>query len=110
MVEDSYNFSEPLEDWTTYTKEDDASHPLHEYQLEDLLPSSFYQIEIRARNAMGTSDPNSDFIFSTTTGMNISLVLMIYTYLEHCHRYVHIFSISAGMYIYLAPLLVCTYL
>src|SRR5688572_347972 len=62
----SFNISQPLVDWTVFQTDD---LPLHYYKLEDLDPLSYYELEIRAENNMGWSEPNKQFVFVTAEGM-----------------------------------------
>ena len=58
----------PEEAWTRRLVEDDAEQPMLYYKLLGLMPDSEYQVEIRARNNVGWSLPNSEFIFRTAKG------------------------------------------
>jgi hypothetical protein len=68
VVDGTFNFTEPLEDWISYTEHNNVDHPVIHHKLEDLEPDSYYQLEIMAKNSLGKSDPNALFIFRTAAG------------------------------------------
>lgn len=72
VVDGTFNFTEPLEDWISYTEYDNADRPVLRHRLEDLEPDCYYQLEIRARNSMGKSDANALFIFRTASGQLVT--------------------------------------
>jgi len=65
VVEGTYNFSEPLVDWTWYVVDEHRDDPLSHHTLDDLKPRSFYELRVTAVNELGRSDVDSQFIFST---------------------------------------------
>ena len=65
MVDGTYNFSEPLVDWIWYEVTEDFDRPLTSHRLDDLVPDSFYELQVIAVNDLGRSDVESLFIFST---------------------------------------------
>jgi hypothetical protein len=60
-----------IEDWMRRMVQDDYNNPMMYYQLEQLYPSSYYQLEVRAMNDIGWSDPNPLFVFSTAAGRQL---------------------------------------
>lgn len=56
---------QPLGEWTLIRLQDDPSNPILSFMLANLDPESNYQVEIRARNELGWSEPNADFYFTT---------------------------------------------
>jgi len=68
VAEGTYNFSEPLVDWTWYVVDEDADDALSHHTLDDLEPHSFYELQVIAVNDLGRSDVPSRFIFSTAAG------------------------------------------
>jgi len=66
VVEGTYNFSEPLVDWTWDIMDEDGDDPLSHHTLYDLEPRSFYELQVIAVNQLGRSDVTSRFIFHTT--------------------------------------------
>ena len=71
VVEGTYNFSEPLVDWTWYIVAEDGDRPMTYHRLEDLVPDSFYELQVIAVNQLGRSDVDSQFIFSTATAQRL---------------------------------------
>jgi len=65
VVDGTYNFSEPLVDWTWYMVVEDHDRPLTHHRLDDLEPRSFYELQVIAVNELGRSDVSDQFIFST---------------------------------------------
>ena len=65
VVDGTYNFSEPLVDWTWYMVVEDRDRPLTHHRLDDLEPRSFYELQVIAVNELGRSDVSDQFIFST---------------------------------------------
>ena len=60
--------NEPIDKWTTQFKEDNPDAPILHYRLQGLKPDTHYQVEITARNDIGWSMPNAEFIFETSKG------------------------------------------
>lgn len=65
MVDGTYNFSEPLVDWTWYIVVEDVDRPMTYHRLDGLEPDSFYELQVIAVNKLGRSDVDDQFIFST---------------------------------------------
>ena len=69
-VEDgTFNFTEPLEDWTSYIIHDNPDRPMLYHKVIDLEPDSHYELVVEARNSLGKSDPSARFIFLTAPGL-----------------------------------------
>jgi len=82
VVDGTYNFSEPLEDWTWYTVSEDSHRPMTYHRVDDLVPDSFYELQVIAVNELGHSDVDSQFIFSTAAqGAELLLIYWIYSML-----------------------------
>jgi len=64
----TYEFESEIEGWMRRVREEDTSHGRLYYQLQQLYPSSYYQLQVKAMNDVGWSEPNSEFIFKTATG------------------------------------------
>jgi len=64
----TYEFESALEDWMRRVREEHNSDGRLYYQLQQLYPSSYYQLEVRAMNDVGWSQPNPQFIFKTAAG------------------------------------------
>jgi len=64
----TYEFESALEDWMRRVREEHSPEGVLYYLLQQLYPSSHYQLEVRAMNDVGYSEPNPEFIFSTATG------------------------------------------
>ena len=64
----TYEFESALEDWMRRVREEHDTEGVLYYQLQQLYPSSHYQLEVRAMNDVGYSEPNPEFIFSTVAG------------------------------------------
>lgn len=68
VIPGTFTLDEPIEDWARRVKQDDPDSPMLYFVLENLVPSSYYELQVRAMNNAGWSDPNKPFIFSTTEG------------------------------------------
>ena len=64
----TYEFESALEDWMRRVREEHSDEGVLYYQLQQLYPSSYYQLQVRAMNDVGYSEPNPEFIFSTAAG------------------------------------------
>jgi len=64
----TYEFESALEDWMRRVREEHDTEGRLYYLLQQLYPSSHYQLQVRAMNDVGWSEPNPMFIFSTATG------------------------------------------
>jgi len=64
----TYEFASALEDWMRRVREEHNSDGRLYYLLQQLCPSSFYQLEVKAMNDVGWSEANPEFVFSTATG------------------------------------------
>lgn len=64
----TYEFESALEDWMRRVREEHNSDGRLYYLLQQLYPSSYYQLEVKAMNDVGWSEANPEFIFSTATG------------------------------------------
>jgi len=64
----TYEFESALEDWMRRVREEHGSEGRLYYLLQQLYPSSHYQLQVKAMNDVGWSEPNPEFIFSTATG------------------------------------------
>jgi len=96
VVDGTYNFSEPLVDWTWYIVAEGIDRPMTYHRLEDLEPDSFYELQVIAVNDLGRSDVDDSFIFSTAAhgvpaffAMSSSCVLVTVKLLvnAHCPRH-----------------------
>ena len=58
---------------TQFTNFDSVKDKLMWYLLEGLEPQSYYRLQIRARNDIGWSLPNEDFIFKTAPGKKTAI-------------------------------------
>ena len=68
VFDGTYDIRTPQTDFTVITVQDDEDRPMRSYTLGELKPSAFYQVEVRARNDIGWSIPNPEFVFSTAEG------------------------------------------
>jgi len=68
--EGTFNFTEPLEDWISYSIHDNPERPIFHHKVIDLEPDSHYELVIEAKNSLGKSDPNARFIFRTAQGLS----------------------------------------
>jgi len=75
VVNGTYNFSEPLVDWTWYYVPEDSYRPMRHHRLEDLIADSFYELQVIAINRLGRSDVDTQFIFHTAAD---GLLLCLY--------------------------------
>ena len=64
----SWTMEKPLEDWNVMRVEDDPEAPMLYYRLQGLKPTTFYQLEVTARNDIDWSLANAEFIFKSSTG------------------------------------------
>jgi len=64
----TYEFESAMEDWMRRVREEHSAEGVLYYQLQQLYPSSYYQLQVRAMNDVGYSQPNSEFIFRTAKG------------------------------------------
>ncbi|ESO09896.1 hypothetical protein HELRODRAFT_72963, partial [Helobdella robusta] len=69
--------SEPLENWVSKTKDENAYKPSVEYILSNLNPKTNYQLQIFAKTDIGTSTQSEKFIFKTAAGKYITNFEMI---------------------------------
>jgi len=74
---------EPLDEWSTYDRPDDAKKPMVEFELKDLKEMTSYEVEIRSRNDVGWSPTNERFIFTTSQGLSLTYLGL----LIHLHAY-----------------------
>jgi hypothetical protein len=65
---------EVLTDWAKRVRMVDTDNPITYYDLEQLSPGVYYQLEVRAMNDAGYSEPNSEFVFSTVDGNVVSML------------------------------------
>ncbi|KAK2191593.1 hypothetical protein NP493_50g02002 [Ridgeia piscesae] len=63
----SWTMEKPLEDWNVMRVEDDPEAPMLYYRLQGLKPTTFYQLEVTARNDIDWSLANAEFIFKSST-------------------------------------------
>ena len=81
MKKGTYKFESSLEDWRRRVREEPKSVGQGQgrlyYQLQQLYPSSYYQLEVRAMNDVGYSEPNPEFIFSTAAGESYCIDIII---------------------------------
>jgi len=75
VIDSTYNFSEPLVDWTWYIVSEDQHRPMTYHRLEDLIPDCFYELQVIAVNQLGRSDVDSQFIFSTAAAERLCYVI-----------------------------------
>jgi len=59
---------ESLEDWRTLHRPDSTDRPMLEYVLAGLSPNTHYKLEVWAKNDMGYSKPEGEFLFRTSSG------------------------------------------
>ena len=71
----SWIMEKPLDDWNLMRVEDDPEAPMLYYRLQGLKPTTFYQLEVTARNDIDWSLANAEFIFKTSTGRWLSTVM-----------------------------------
>jgi len=64
----TYEFESAVEDWMRRVREEHNSDGRLYYLLQQLYPSSYYQLQVKAMNDVGWSEPNPEFIFSTAAG------------------------------------------
>ena len=65
----------PLDDWSNVKVEDDPAAPMLYYRLQWLKPNTYYQLEVTARNDIGWSLANAEFVFKTSAGRWLQLEL-----------------------------------
>jgi neurocan core protein len=65
VYDGSWNVDNPLSDWVLRIKADDPDQPMRSYKLGNLRPNTYYQLEVTAKNDMGFSTPNDEFVFLT---------------------------------------------
>ena len=85
MVDGTFNFSEPLVDWTWYIVVEDVDRPMTYHRLEELESDSFYELEVIAVNDLGRSDVDDQFIF-TTASDGLSPLSAFCNFLPTVHR------------------------
>ena len=77
----TYKFESSLEDWRRRVREEPKSVGQGQgrlyYQLQQLYPLSYYQLEVRAMNDVGYSEPNPEFIFRTAAGESYCIDIII---------------------------------
>lgn len=56
---------ESLEDWRIYDRTDHTDRPMLEYTLAGLSPNTYYKLEVLAKNDIGYSKPEGEFLFRT---------------------------------------------
>lgn len=62
------DFKKPLTDWTKLIVQEDNTQPRRFYKLSRLRPNSHHEVQVLARNDIGRSSPNPQFIFTTADG------------------------------------------
>ncbi|KAI0221197.1 Fasciclin-2 [Lamellibrachia satsuma] len=75
---DTWIVERPLDDWSNMKVEDDPAAPMLYYRLQWLKPNTYYQLEVTARNDIGWSLANAEFVFKTSAAKasRIATVLM----------------------------------
>ena len=68
VAKGSYKVEKPLNDWTKFRIQDDSDRPMRGYTLENLDPSTYYEVNVIAENEMGKSEPAPSFVFHTEEG------------------------------------------
>lgn len=59
----------PEQDWKIIKATDNAHNPITNFQLLNLEPVTYYEVELRAENEKGWSVMSSPFVFRTSDGL-----------------------------------------
>jgi len=71
------NGPEPVSEWMLRERDARPDLPSLHYVLRNLDPQTWYQLEVRALNNIGWSQPNDLFCFTTATGECILCACLI---------------------------------
>jgi len=62
----TYQVEKVIDDkWSQRVAPDDVQNPMFYYVLGNLYPSTYYELQVEAMNAIGWSPPSDEFVFKT---------------------------------------------